>query len=382
MSPLVSVRPEMLRWAYERSRLARDTLHDRFPHLEAWERGELRPTFKQLEDFATANHTSVGLLLLSEPLDEPLPIPDFRTIADKSIPRPSSNLLDTIYLCQQRQAWYRDEAHHKDAEALRFVKSARVDDGVEVVAERMRITLTFDPEERRRFPSWSEAWRRFRNQASDIGVLVMANSIVANNTHRMLKVDEFRGFALVDELAPLVFINGADATAAKIFTLAHELAHIWVGESGLSDSSDRELPDHDIESFCNRVAAEVLAPLALVDREFHPTATLREELQRLARIFKVSRFVILRRIRDLDLIDEDRYWSEYDRERSIEFPKQSGGATDPARTAISRAGERFTRAVVVATLEGRSSFTDASRLLECPSAKTFERIRTRLGLAQ
>jgi Zn-dependent peptidase ImmA (M78 family) len=135
--------------------------------------------------------------------------------------------LDTIYICQQRQEWYRDFVRSQRGESLAFVGSASLTSNVELIATRIRMTLGFDIQERRQSPTWTEALRRFIEQADAIGVLVMVNGVVGNNTHRRLDPDEFRGFALSDELAPLVFINGADTKAAQMFTLAHELAHIW-----------------------------------------------------------------------------------------------------------------------------------------------------------
>jgi len=206
-----------------------ETLARRFPKLPAWERGELQPTFKQLERFARATHTPIGYLFLPEPPVERIPIPDFRTIANSPIARPSPNLLDTLYLCQQRQEWYRDFAQSMHEDLISFVGSVRMGDDVVRTAALIRRTLAFDIDERRRLSTWTVALRRFIEQADALGVLVMVSGVVGSNNRRKLDPQEFRGLALVDSLAPLVFINGSDSKAAQMFTLAHELAHIWIG---------------------------------------------------------------------------------------------------------------------------------------------------------
>lgn len=385
MTVRVPVRPELLRWARERSRIAPERLEKRFPHFRAWEREERQPTFRQLEGFANATRTPIGFLFLAEPPEQPLPIPDFRTIADRTVARPSPDLLDTLYLCQERQAWYHDHARMDREAPLPFVGSASPSDGVEVVAARIRTTLGFDLEERRNLSTWTDALRRFVEQANDLGVLVMVSGIVGSNTQRKLDVNEFRGFALVDDLAPLIFLNGADTRAAQMFTLAHELAHIWLGESALSDSDGRTVPEHHIEGSCNQVAAEVLAPLAVVREEFDPDAPLAGETTRLARRFKVSSLVALRRLRDLGTLDAETYWNAYDRElelfreREDRRKRSSSGGNFYSTTGV-RVSPRFARAVIVATLEGRSSFTDAFRLLGFKKMSTFRELGRRLGV--
>ncbi len=106
----VEVSGELLVWARERSRLPVDELAHRFPKLAQWESGDAQPTLKQLESFAQATHTPVGFLLLSEPPEEHVPIPDFRTMADQGVLGPSPDLLETLFHCQQRQEWYHDFA--------------------------------------------------------------------------------------------------------------------------------------------------------------------------------------------------------------------------------------------------------------------------------
>ena len=139
----------------------------------------------------------------------------------------------------------------------------------------------------------------------------MVSGVVRSNNRRRLDFREFRGFALVDDFAPLIFVNGADSKSAQMFTLAHELAHIWLGESALSDSEDRVVPDHRTERFCNQVAAETLAPMRMVRDGHRPTASLPEEPSRLARFFRVSTLVVLRRFHELGVLTRQQYWDAY-----------------------------------------------------------------------
>lgn len=377
----VEVRPELLRWARERSGLDIPALARRFPHLDSWERGEAHPTLKQLEGFAKATYTPVGYLFLSEPPVEHVPIPDFRTIGNARTGRPSPDLLDTLYLCQQRQEWYRNHARSMGEASLTFIGSVQVTGDVVRTAALIRTALGFDIEERRQMPTWTDALRRFVEQADALGVLVMVSGVVGSNNRRQLDPQEFRGFALSDHLAPLVFINGTDTKAAQMFTLAHELAHIWLGQSALSDAEASVVPEHDVERWCNQVAAELLVPLDVLRDEYDRGAELSTEINRLARRFKVSTLVVLRRMHDAGGLTRQQLWKAYEAEleRLRALPKGSGG--DFYLTLGARASKRFARALVVSTLEGRSSFTEAFRLLGFKKMATFRDLGNSLGVA-
>lgn len=376
----VPVKPELIQWACERAGLDIDALAGRFPNLPAWLRGEVHPTLKQLENLAKATHTPFGYFFLPQPPVERVPIPDFRTVRSEIIKRPSPNLLDTIYICRQRQEWYREFARITGERPFPLVGAAKRSDDLAATADKMRDALAFDLEERRQIPTWIDALRRFIGQADNLGVLVMVNGVVGSNNRRKLDPAEFRGFALSDPFAPLVFINGADTKAAQMFTLAHELAHLWLGESALSDVEPRSAPTHVVENWCNRVAAELLVPLAVLRQEYRPNASLRKELDRLARRFKVSTLVVLRRIHDAGGLSRRQFWREYESElaRLRNIRRTSGG--DFYLTTAARVGKRFARAVVTSTWEGHSSFTEASHLLGFRKMSTFRELGRSLGV--
>jgi Zn-dependent peptidase ImmA (M78 family) len=376
----VDVNPELLRWAYERAGLKPAALTRAFPKLRAWERREERPTLKQLERFAYVTHAPIGYLLLEAPPVERIPIPDLRTVRDRGVVRPSPDLLDTLFLCQQRQEWFRDAARTAGESPLEFVGSLHVGDDIVEAAAKMRAALAFEIEERRTMPTWTDALRRFVQQADDVGVLVMVNGVVGNNTRRKLDPSEFRGFALSDPLAPLVFINGADSKAAQMFTLAHELAHVWAGQSALSDQGPLATTTNDVETWCNRVAAELLVPATGVRSEYRRGGDLANETRRLARMFKVSSLVVLRRLHDVQALTRRELSTAYDAEleRIAAVVREPGG--DFYLTQAARVGKRFARTLIASTLEGQTLHRDAFRLLGLSKLSTFRELGHSLGI--
>ncbi len=376
----VEVAPEILRWACIRAGLEIPVVAKRLPQLTTWENGEKKPTLKQLEKFAKIVHVPVGFMFLPVPPKESLPIPDFRTVGNTHIGHPSPNLLETIYLCQQRQEWYRDFSVSTRESPYPFVGSVNLNDDIQTVADKIRQTLGFEIEIRRQLPTWEDALRQFIAQADAVGIMVMVSGVVGSNTRRKLDHEEFRGFALSDDRAPLVFINGKDTKSAQMFTLAHELAHIWLGKTGLSDIGPSTKPSNDIEKWCNSIAAEILVPIGAIMKEYLTQNSPEKETNRLARFFKVSTLVILKRIYDAHFITKNQFNELYSNElkRLLAITKSSGGnyyLTQPARVS-----KRFARALIVSTLEGQTLHRDAFQLLGLKKMSTFRELGDRLGI--
>lgn len=376
----VEVQPALLRWACARGGKDWGDLARRFPRLDAWAEGRVQPTLKQVEAFAKATHTPVGFLFLDRPPEEALSIPDLRTVGNRGLTRPSANLLDTLYLCEQRQDWYRDHARMVGLGAVPFVGSLTADTPAPDAARAIREDLDLSVEAQCSAADWGSLFRLLVRKADRAGVLVMVNGVVGVNTHRRLDPEEFRGFALADPLAPLVFINGSDAKAAQLFTLGHELAHLWVGESALSDGPVRGPSGHAIERWCNAVAAELLIPgdaLQAAVKDVDPVRAAPD----LARQFRVSTLAMLIRLRDAGHMSAEAMEAAYRREiaRSNQRQAASGGG-DFYRTQRARIGARFARAVIESTWEGRSTFTEAHRLLNVKRTDTMLRLAATVGL--
>ena len=380
MTVRIDIKPELLRWAMERSGVDSAVLYSRFSKLGAWLDCSAKPTLKQAEAFARATHTPFGFLLLPMPPEEPLPIPDFRTVANNRIARPSANLLDTIYRCQQRQYWYREYLLNHGEPARAFVGSLSLECSVNDCADLIRKAIGFDVEKRMNLSSWEQALSEFIDLAERAGVLVMRSGIVDNHTRRILDVEEFRGFALADSLAPLIFINGADAKSAQMFTLAHELAHIWLGETALSDADMARPGTQATEAWCNQVAAEILAPTHYLRRELRPGEHIDASLARLTRTFKVSTLVILRRLFDIGQIERNVFFALYSQEldRLKHLQQKRGTGGDFYRSQPGKLSPTFARALISSAVEGRTSFRDAMRMLGVRKTSTFRQLGRQL----
>ncbi len=374
----ITLQPSVLRWVRERAGISPEELARKIQvkseRVFEWEKSG-RISIAQTDNLAKSTHTPLGFLYLTKPPTDQLPIPDFRTRRQSGSP-PSPDLLETVESMQRRQSWMRDELITGGAETLDFVGVWRTDDSPQQVARAMRDALQLADGWAAQEATWTDALRRLRDQAEHVGVLVVRNGVVGNNTHRKLDPGEFQGFALVDEYAPLVFVNGADFKAAQMFTLAHELAHLLVGETGLSRFQDFQPAHHATEQFCNRTAAEFLVP----ERELQPFwPTARQTIdpyQAIARRFKVSSLVAARRALDLDLIDDDAFSSFYREYRDQEWhekqnSKQGGG--DFWKVQKWRVGPRFGSAVVRAVKEGRLLYREAYSLTGL-RGDIFERI--------
>jgi len=368
----VEVKPSVLEWALRRSGRA-PAVEEKFPKLGDWLAGKSMPTLRQLERFAKATSTPFGFLFLSKPPLEELRIPHFRSVATMAPQRPSPELLATVHTMELRQAWMRDYLVELGQEPLPFVGSARKGEEPREVARRMRRALRLDRGWAAGVRTWSEALVQLRRRMEDVGILVMANGIVGNNVHRKLSVEEFRGFVLVDDYAPLVFVNSRDAKAAQMFTLAHELAHVWYGVSAAFDLRNLEPARDPTELACNQASAEFLVPEEELRAVWGSTLAPQGQFQAVARQFKVSELVAARRALDVGLIRRDDFLDFYRQYQERPRPQPAGekGGNFYAMQGL-RVGYRFARAVISAVRSGKMLYKEAYRLTGLYGA-TFER---------
>jgi Zn-dependent peptidase ImmA (M78 family)/DNA-binding XRE family transcriptional regulator len=377
------INPELLRWARERQGLspaeAAARFHVSLDVVDEWERGEGLPTLRQAQEVANSLSVPFGYLFLSSPPGERLPIPDLRRVAGEPSARPSPDLRDLVNDVWLKQAWYREYLEGEGAEPLPFIALYSSKDRPETIAESICQTIGIDSELRQAVHSWDEFLRKVVERVEAAGILVLRSGIVYNNTKRTLNISEFRGFAISDPIAPLIFINARDSKSAQIFTLAHELAHLWIGSSGISNPEYVNLPaqqGNDVESFCNRVAAEVLVPAKEFLARWSEADSLNGNTRKLASYFRVSEFVILRRGFDLKKIRYDDYQEAY----KLLIPRMTPSSADSAggnsyANLLVRNSKTLTRTLLAAVSSGDVSFRDAARLLHV-------KVQTLGGLSQ
>ena len=378
------ITPGLLTWARGRRGVQVSDLASRLnvkpEAVEAWEAGERRPTFRQAQRFAQALYVPFGYLYLPEPPVEELPLADYRTIPGQAPLKPSADLLDLLHDVIGKQRWFREYRESEGVEELPFLGRFSPSDSEEDVAADIREVIDVDGA-RGRASTWEEFMRELTRSAERSGIMVMRSGVVGNNTHRPLDVGEFRGFSISDDIAPLIFINGRDFRGAQIFTLAHEMAHIWAGVGGVSNPDyglRYERPDSNVEQFCNRVAAETLVPGEDFASKWDPDSPdLESKLKTLSRYYRVSPMVILRQARDLDYLPVSTYRENYD--RIVEQASQAASAGESGGnfhyTLMARNGIAFTEAVISRAAQGAMFSSEAADMLGV-------KVKTLPGIAQ
>lgn len=359
MSTTVNINPQMLSWAITRAGKTLDDLITALPKLPAWLNEEAQPTVKQLEAFSRKVHLPFGYLFLAQPPNEAIPFPYFRQGERALQNKVSLNVFDTILNIQQRQQWLSEYLQEEGHSPLPFVDRFTVKDSCDTICIDIRNTLGLDKEWAVNYRNNYDAMAALVQRTEEAGVIVVINGIVGNSTNRRIESEECRGFVMVDKWAPFLFINNSDAEGAKMFTLIHELAHIWLGESAGFDTNNM-LPANDpVELLCDRIAAEFLVPKT----SFEAAWSRENNFTILAKRFKVSKLVIARRAFDLDKISKPQFFKWYNQyKEEWQQIKAMRGGGDFYNNQPNRVSLRFAALVNRAVQTEKLSYRDAYRL--------------------
>ena len=379
----LDVKGTLLHWAMERSNKSAEDLAKKpnLRKLSEWLAGTRKPTRPQLEAFAKATYTPFGYLLLSKPPNiQPSLIPHFRTIDSGRQAKRSLDLEDTIKIVKRRQDWVRNYLMEVGAKPLGFVGSGAIDHDPVETAGMIRMELGLRQNWAARFGSWKSAQKRLQQKIEDMRIFVSIDKIVKNNRNRQLDPNEFRGFVLVDDYAPFVFVNKADFEGAQMFTLAHELAHVWIGESASFDLHHlASNPHNKLELACNRIAAEFLVPTKELLQQWDLFVESPDDTYKAAsQHFKVSRIVAARRALDTSCITEDdfnKFYKQYKEAHRKQEQLKKNLKNKQNRSfysfSPSRVSKRFLQTVITAVGERKILYREAYSLTDL-KLKSFD----------
>lgn len=351
---LNNISQQTLRWAVRRAGLSEEGGVNAFPLLRQWLDGDKLPTLAQLTKFASKFHVPLGYLFLRQPPHESIPFPVFRGEAGIDC-RFDLNVYDTVMNIQSRQEWLEDYLRENNIDGCDLVGSINYRVPVNEAVALLRDTLKLEPRWAFGLASVSAAVGILTDKLEQCGIFVAFNGVVGNNTHRVLDVNECRGFALVNASAPYIFVNSGDAKSAQMFTLIHEAAHLMLGKS--AGHAGTEISLHDVtERYCDAVAAEFLVPQSDLRIIWNG------DFKWMANRFKVSEIVIARRGHDLRLLSDTDYrefWQQYSHRPNRKSSSRGG---DFYLSSLKRVGKTFAIHVRNAVNNRELSYSEAYRL--------------------
>lgn len=378
MADYIQIKTSIIRWACNRigSLYSELSASKDFKRLSNEKDGAVSLTLKQAEKLAKVLRYPFVFLLLDSPVTDidKLPIADFRSIEGKEV-KPNINLKEQIEYCQNQQDWFSDYVNTCDLDVFKYNgKFSLHDDPQEVglkLKEFLKITYKLSK-------NANDYLKRLKIILENNGILV-SSSKVLKNTQNRLSLSDFRGFALYDDNAPLIFINGNDSASAQIFTLCHELGHIVLGQSGVSDVVKNNTKK--IEKWCNEFAANILMPKNDVIDTFDQYINISQFLQDATKLFHVSANALLLRIYNLNLIDKDTFDKEWAKAKALykdylKSLQESNGKSSGNyyKTVNSRLSHRLLQSLISSTSVGKTTFRDATYLLGLKSVSTFDKL--------
>ncbi|MBT9775172.1 ImmA/IrrE family metallo-endopeptidase [Clostridium sp. MCC353] len=380
----LKIEPSILNWMIQKVQFY-DVNNSVVELLLKWQSGEKVPTFNQIEDVSKKINIPFGYFFLKTPPEDECKIIEFRTVESMGLQEPSRNLLDTVDAMSDAQEWMKGFLRDNGAEELSFVGKYNKEANKDDIVDDIRRVLNLEEDWFNQTDSITGSFKYLRERCENAGILVMMSGIVGQNTRRKLSISEFRAFTLIDRYAPLVFINTCDTEGGKIFSLLHELAHIWTGtESLYNDQFGNTENVSSLEKVCNETAAEILVPQKLFYKKWkEQTLDMRDKVADLAKYFKCSQYVIVRKALDSSFISKKSYADlvdqltlDYKKWQEQRNKKSSGG--DYYKNMGAKLDHRFIRALAGSAKEGRTQYTDAYRLTNT-NRKTFSRLADEIG---
>lgn len=378
-----SISQDILDWVIKKTS-SNIVLPKTLPMIQEWRRGTKIPTYNQIEAASRDTRIPFGYFFLKTPPTENIPLLEYRTIKSQEFDQPSRDLVDTIHEMEQVIEWTKNNLKAEGAEINPIVGKLMNITDIGTISTYIRNTLGLAEDWFEKTNNAEDSFRKLRTTLSDAGIVVMMNGTVRGNTHRPLDVNEFRAFTIIDEYAPLIFINATDSINGRLFSLLHEFVHIFLGVNSLfNDRYGTGKNISSIERICNAVAAEILVPNNVFlykwkESERNETS-LDDRIQQLALYFSCGPVVIARKALDTREIDISQYRhiaEEAIRHYREKKSSQTSGGNYYA-TLSSRVDRRFFSLLYKSVSEGKTPYTEAFRLTNT-NRITFSKLAERI----
>lgn len=353
----LEINEQVLRYYIEKSNVPIEILQNKEKNIDLFLNGSKSPTFNQLSNIAKTIYIPLGLLLLKDPIEDPIKDIDFRTIDSSNLEGFSPELRDTIREMKVKQDFLREEIE----EELEFVGKFSIEDDYMTVANGIREYLNLSENYYKNISK--KNFNVLRDKVNEIGVFVFLNGKIKDNTHRPLNLNEFRGFVLSDKKAPIIFINQIDSKNGQIFTLIHELVHLFLNENEIFNIVEHKTYKYNpTEYFANKVTAEILVPSKYVSQ------TNSDDILELSNKFQVSRFVIARRLYDLKYINKKEYETiitdlQKEAENISDFTKKRSSGGNYNNNIKFRMDKPFVGYIENALASNKITYTEAFSIL-------------------
>lgn len=348
--------------------------------LVAWQRGEKVPTYNKVLEISRNTGIPIGYFFLQQPPQEDVSLVNYRTVQSIELKQPSRELKTTILDMELIQEWFHNQLIADGYSKNEYVKSLNENTDTNTLAQTIRQKLDLELEWFRNCKTADDSFKFLRTAISDTGVVVMTNGIVRNNTSKTLSIDEFRAFALIDDYAPLIFINTNDSINGRLFSLLHEYVHIGLGENSLYN--DRCSCHNEVkltEKICNAVAAEILVPQEVFNTQWHlfeDKENIEKTINKLSRYFKCGVIVIARKALENNYITKEQY-SLIANTTIQNYKKKKSQRADFYRSLNSKMDTNFLNYLIQSVDRGKTLYTEAFRLTNTNS-KTFNNLKARL----
>lgn len=372
----VEVNPEVIKYYIDRSDYETEflTQNKQFKMLDQWIEGSKKPTFNQLDKLSRKLEIPLGYLIVNKPIDDTPELLNFRTIESKGMEHTSRNLIETIKISKRQQEYVSEYRENNGYTSLEFVDKFTTEDNIQEIIEYSRQLLNISE-------NWQDdlnklkPFKYFRNKLNNIGIIVQTNGIVGQNTKRVLDINEFRAFVIIDEFAPFIFINTNDTQNGQLFSLLHEFAHVLLGSEDVYNANatlDDNVNPHEV--LCNQIASEILVPneVFINHWEYNEELNLYIYVSDLAKKFKVSKTVIARKALSNQLIKSEQYnqiaeinFEEY--KQSEQRKKESDGGGNYYNTLQSKMDSALFNTIKQDYYEGNIQYNEALKVLNVGS---------------